>query len=187
MGAHVEYQGVMYRVTSMNVMTNEARLENSESYEVITIDDLREKTIVRKGVTVGRKSPQRTAKQNHVAPGVRNMHEPHGAFSASESEKSRGISAESKDTTHQKEADFRLKPARSERKAKSAQPKEKPQNNNNNNRQAGRRSGSGNNNNRRRDNSRRIPENNNNNPNVTVRSFKSSKTRASEAAKEAKK
>ena len=187
MGAHVEYQGVMYRVTSMNVMTNEARLENSESYEVITIDDLREKTIVRKGITVGRKSPQRTAKQNHVAPGVRNMHEPHGAFSASESEKSRGISAESKDTTHQKEADFRLKPARSERKAKSAQPKEKPQNNNNNNRQAGRRSGSGNNNNRRRDNSRRIPENNNNNPNVTVRSFKSSKTRASEAAKEAKK
>jgi hypothetical protein len=187
MGAHVEYQGVMYRVTSMNVMTNEARLENSESYEVITIDDLREKTIVRKGITVGRKSPQRTAKQNHVAPGVRNMHEPHGAFSASESEKSRGISAESKDTTHQKEADFRLKPARSERKAKSAQPREKPQNNNNNNRQAGRRSGSGNNNNRRRDNSRRIPENNNNNPNVTVRSFKSSKTRASEAAKEAKK
>ena len=55
MGAHVEYQGVMYRVTSMNVMTNEARLENSESYEVITIDDLREKTIVRKGITVGRK------------------------------------------------------------------------------------------------------------------------------------
>jgi hypothetical protein len=122
-----------------------------------------------------------------VAPGVRNLHEPHGSFSASESEKSRGISAESKDTSHQKEADLKLKPARNDRKPKTQQPKEKPQNNNsNNNRQAGRRSGSGNNNNRRRDNSRRIPENNNN-PNVTVRSFKSSKTRASEAAKEAKK
>ena len=182
MGAHVEYQGVMYRVTSMNVMTNEARLENSESYEVITIDDLREKTVVRKGITVGRKSPQRGGKQAHVAPGVRNVHEPQAAFSASESEKSRGISAESKDTPHQRDADRKLNPAKTERKQRAAQPKEKPQAQNAG-KQNNRRSG---NSNRRRDNTRRIAEPANN-PNVTVRSFKSSKTRASEAAAEEKK
>ena len=185
MGAHVEYQGVMYRVTSMNVMTNEARLENSESFEVITIDDLREKTVVRKGVTVGRKSPQRGAKQTHIAPGVRNVHEAHGAFSASDSEKSRGISAESKDTSHQKDAS--LKSMRTERKAKpAAQPKAKPQQNQNPKNANSRRSSSANSGRRKQqDNARRAADAAN--PNVTVRSFKSSKTRASEAAKENRK
>ncbi len=182
MGAHVEYQGVMYRVTSMNVMTNEARLENSESYEVITIDDLREKTVVRKGVTVGRKSAQRSAKQSHVAPGVRNVHEPRAVFSASDSEKARGISAESKDTSHQKEAN--LKPLRTERKARNtaAQTKEKTASRTNNTRKN---SGT----NRRRENTsrRNTTASAANNPNVTVRSFKSSKTKASESAGEAKK
>lgn len=183
MGAHVEYQGVMYRVTSMNVMTNEARLENSESFEVISIDDLREKTIVRKGVTVGRKSPQRGAKQTHIAPGVRNLHEARGSFSASDSEKTRGISAESKDTSHQKDAS--LKPMRNERKPKSTvQPKAKPQQNQSAKPANSRRSASGNNSRRRQDNARRAADASN--PNVTVRSFKSSKTRASEAAKETK-
>ena len=179
MGAHVEYQGVMYRVTSMNVMTNEARLENSESYEVITIDDLREKTVVRKGVTVGRKSAQRTAKQNHIAPGVRNVHEAHAAFSASESEKTRGISAESKDTSHQKDADLKLKPERKPRN-NAQQSKDKTQKNAN----SSRRSSSGN---RRRENTQRRNPTPANNPNVTVRSFKSSKTRASEASEGAEK
>ena len=184
MGAHVEYEGEMYRVTSMNVMTNEARLENSERFEVITIDDLREKTIVRKGVTVGRKSPQRGARPTHVAPGVRNVHEAHGSFSASESEKSRGISAESKDTSYQKDAS--LKPLRNERKPKNnaAQPKTKTQSNQNARPANARKSGSGNNSRRRQENARRAADAAN--PNVTVRSFKSSKTRASEAEKETK-
>ena len=47
MGSQVEYEGVIYRITSMNVMTNEARLENSERYESITLDELRENTIMR--------------------------------------------------------------------------------------------------------------------------------------------
>ena len=176
LGAHVEYQGEMYRVTSMNVMTNEARLENSESYEILTIDELREHTVVRKGVTVGRKSNQRTPKQTHIAPGVRNVREQQAAFSASESEKSRGISAESKDTSHQKNAD--LKPLRTERK-RPAEPK-KQEKSGAKAAEKNRRSAS-NTNNRRRENNRKAADTNN--PNVTVRSFKSSKTRAEEAAK----
>ncbi|MBQ9329099.1 MAG: hypothetical protein IJ225_11290 [Solobacterium sp.] len=178
MGAHVEYEGTMYRVTSMNVMTNEARLENSESYEVISIDDLREKTVVRKGVAVGRKTPQRGAKQTHIAPGVRNVHEERGSFSASESEKSRGISAESKDTSHQNNADLKL---RNEHRSRPNTQKKEAQARPNNRKENGNRRSSNNNNNRRRETPRRTADTNN--PNVTVRSFKSSKTRAEEAAK----
>lgn len=182
MGAHVEYEGEMYRVTSMNVMTNEARLENSEKYQVITIDDLREKTVVRKGVTVGRKSAQRGAKQTHIAPGVRELHDARGDFTASESDKTRGISAESKDTSHQRKADLKLKserkPARSESRQRTAPEKK----------ETGRskRTSGGTASNRRREggNTRRSASAQTNNPNVTVRSFKSSKTRAEEAKKE---
>lgn len=184
MGAHVEYEGEMYRVTSMNVMTNEARLENSESYQVITIDDLREKTIVRKGVAIARKSGNRGQRQGHVAPGVRDVHEPRAAFSASESEKTRGISAESKDTTHQQNAD--LKPLRTERRAKPA-PARNNENRSANNRGQKRANTTSNNNNRRRDNNHNRRAADASNPNVTVRSFKSSRTKASEAAKEEKK
>ena len=188
MGAHVEYEGEMYRVTSMNVMTNEARLENSESYQVITIDDLREKTIVRKGVAIARKSAGRGQRLGHVAPGVREVREPRAAFSASESEKSRGISAESKDTTHQQNAD--LKPLRTERRGKSSANTRNAENRSNGNRASSKRSNSNNNNNnnnnRRRDNhARRAADTSN--PNVTVRSFKSSRTKATEAAKDEKK
>ena len=184
MGAHVEYEGAMYRVTSMNVMTNEARLENSETYQIITIDDLREKTIVRKGVAIARKPAGRGGRQTHVAPGVRDMHEQRGSFSASESEKSRGISAESKDTSHQQKAD--LKPLRNERKPKAAAAKNSNENRSNsaNNRTAKKNSSSGSAGNRRRDNNRnRRTQEASTNPNVTVRSFKSSKTKASESAK----
>lgn len=184
MGAHVEYEGEMYRVTSMNVMTNEARLENSESYQVITIDDLREKTIVRKGVAIARKSGNRGQRQGHVAPGVRDVHEPRAAFSASESEKTRGISAESKDTTYQQNAD--LKPLRTERRAKPA-PARNNENRSANNRGQKRANTTSNNNNRRRDNNHNRRAADASNPNVTVRSFKSSRTKASEAAKEEKK
>ncbi|MBR2794211.1 MAG: hypothetical protein IKE16_06140 [Solobacterium sp.] len=183
MGAHVEYEGEMYRVTSMNVMTNEARLENSERYQVITIDELREKTIVRKGVAIARKAAGRAQRQTHVAPGVREMHDQRAAFSASESEKSRGISAESKDTSHQQNAS--LKPMRNERKPKqnrtgtSSENRNSSARNNNN-----KRSANNGGNNRRRENRRASDASN---PNVTVRSFKSSKTKAGEAAKEAKK
>ena len=55
MGSQVEYDGVIYRITNMNVMSNEAKLENRESVIFITLEDLREKGIPRKGVV----QPQR--------------------------------------------------------------------------------------------------------------------------------
>ena len=183
MGAHVEYEGEMYRVTSMNVMTNEARLENSERYQVITIDELREKTIVRKGIAIARKAAGRAQRQTHVAPGVREMHDQRAAFSASESEKSRGISAESKDTSHQQSAS--LKPMRNERKPKQNRTGTSSENRNSSARNSNNRRSAGNGGNNRRRETRRASDASN--PNVTVRSFKSSKTKAGEAAKEAKK
>lgn len=71
MGAHVEYDGAMYRVTSMNVMNNEARIENSETVQTITIDDLRDKCVVRKGVAMVKHAPGRGGKRtviNNVNP-----------------------------------------------------------------------------------------------------------------------
>ena len=43
MGARMEYEGKIYRVTSMNVMSNQAKLENIEGAQFITMDELREK------------------------------------------------------------------------------------------------------------------------------------------------
>ncbi len=54
MGSQVEYDGVVYRVTNMNVMANEAKLENYENVIFITLDDLRAKGIPRKGVIMQR-------------------------------------------------------------------------------------------------------------------------------------
>ncbi len=161
MGAHVEYDGVMYRVASMNVMSNEARLENSETYQVISIEDLRTKAIVRKGVTVGRKSPQRSAgKPAHIAPGVRNVETPTD-FRATNSEKNRGISSESKKVTPASDLSDRRKPRRTDAHAglkPQTSAMKKP---------AARTAGP------------RRPKHpvhtETNNPNVTVRSFKSKK------------
>ena len=55
MGTQVEYEGEIYRITGMNVMSNQAKLENRETAVFITMDDLREKAIVRKGVVQPRK------------------------------------------------------------------------------------------------------------------------------------
>ncbi len=50
MGAHVEYNGAIYRVASMNVMNQSVNLENPCGFETITLDDLKENAIIRKGV-----------------------------------------------------------------------------------------------------------------------------------------
>ena len=55
MGSQVEYEGTIYRITSMNVMNSEAKLENRETALYITFDELREKAIPRKGVVMARK------------------------------------------------------------------------------------------------------------------------------------
>lgn len=55
MGSQVEYEGNIYRITSMNVMNQEVKLENRETALFITIDELREKAIPRKGVVMPKK------------------------------------------------------------------------------------------------------------------------------------
>ena len=56
MGSQVEYEGVVYRITNMNVMNEEAKLENHEAAIFITLQELREKAIPRKGVVMQKKA-----------------------------------------------------------------------------------------------------------------------------------
>ncbi|MBR2066758.1 MAG: hypothetical protein IJ875_00585 [Solobacterium sp.] len=56
MGSQVEYEGDIFRITSMNVMNEEVKLENHETVLFLTLDELREKAIPRKGVVMQRKS-----------------------------------------------------------------------------------------------------------------------------------
>lgn len=52
MGSQVEYEGEIYRLTNMNVMSEEAKLENRETAIFISLKDLKEKGIPRKGVVM---------------------------------------------------------------------------------------------------------------------------------------
>lgn len=178
MGAHVEYEGDIYRVSSMNVIANIAHLENSETFQIITLDDLREKGVVRKGVTVSRKNVRGQSKQVKVSQSVKENQEIHAAFNATNSEKTRGISDVSKDTSHQEQAQLHLKPEN------KLQPRSKSNNNARKNDYGNNRKASNNNNSRHHENVRRPNHNDTNNPNVTVRSFKSKKTLEKEANKE---
>lgn len=186
MGAHVEYEGEMYRVTSMNVMTNEARIENAETFQIITIDDLKTKAEVRKGVTLakrGSRAPKQvirnTAHPNQPAERTSKPEELSPAelsFAASPAFKAREQSANrpARPVKERKQE----KPQNGEKRQANAQQKK-----NANNQQANNRS-------RRNQNQNRQPnklkEEARNNPNVTVRSFKSSRTRAAEAKGETK-
>ncbi len=49
MGSQVEYEGHVYRITSMNVMNSEAKLESRDSVIFVSFEDLKEKAISRKG------------------------------------------------------------------------------------------------------------------------------------------
>lgn len=75
MGSQVEYEGEIYRITNMNVMSNEAKLENRENALFITLDELRTKAIPRKGVVMPKKKEDGTKPvrktvihANHTAP-----------------------------------------------------------------------------------------------------------------------
>ena len=48
LNAQVEYEGVMYRVTSMNVISGTAKIENRETAQFITLKDLAEKGVFRR-------------------------------------------------------------------------------------------------------------------------------------------
>ena len=62
-GSQVEYEGEIYRLTNMNVMNEEAKLENRETAIFITLQELKEKGIPRKGVIVKRKPEDETGKK----------------------------------------------------------------------------------------------------------------------------
>ena len=56
MGSQVEYEGEIYRITNMNIMSEEAKLENFESVVFLTLKELKEKAIPRKGIAMQRKT-----------------------------------------------------------------------------------------------------------------------------------
>ena len=56
MGSQVEYEGNVYRITAMNVMSDEAKLENHTQVIFLTLNDLREKTIPRKGYVMQKRA-----------------------------------------------------------------------------------------------------------------------------------
>lgn len=64
MGSQVEYDGEIYRITNMNVMSEEAKLENHQTAIFITLDDLRNKAIPRKGAVM-KKRDQNSDKPVH--------------------------------------------------------------------------------------------------------------------------
>ena len=56
MGSQVEYEGGIYRITAMNVMSDEAKLENHQQVIFLSLNDLREKAIPRKGVVTQKRA-----------------------------------------------------------------------------------------------------------------------------------
>jgi cell fate regulator YaaT (PSP1 superfamily) len=64
MGSQVEYDGEIYRITNMNVMSEEAKLENHQTAIFISLDDLRNKAIPRKGAVMKKRDPA-TDKPGH--------------------------------------------------------------------------------------------------------------------------
>lgn len=64
MNSQVEYEGEIYRVTSINIMSREAKLQNPDSVVFISLDDLKEKTISRKGVTMKPKNPEEAGRKH---------------------------------------------------------------------------------------------------------------------------
>ena len=77
MNSQVEYEGVIYRVTGMNVMADEAKLENRETAMFITLEDLREKGIPRKGVVMPKGSGQAKPVRKTMIHNERGQEEPH--------------------------------------------------------------------------------------------------------------
>ena len=173
LGGNVEYEDELYKVTSINVIANEARIENSETYRILTLDELREKGIIRKGVSVKKAADG----QRRSVKVVRSAQiEAKQAETAKEKNKAevRTFRRENNISNPQEKAPAqpavnneprKQKPEKPQRKEENKQAKEKNEQRRNNNRQKDR--------NRRRQDNR--TDKNANNPNITVRSFKSSK------------
>ncbi len=174
-GAHVEYEGQLYRVISMNVMTDEAKIENPEAVQILTIDELRNKTEVRKGIAAPKAAAlRRGQKTTNVTKAVESA-----KIRQQESQENSLAPAIIRQPSEPREAH---KP---EKNRKPQAPKPKAQNQPQNQKQAG------------RNEKRERPQNSGGrkapaqkpksmqssaNPNMTVRSFKSAKTKEKESA-----
>lgn len=209
MGAHVEYEGSLYKVTSMNVMTNEARIENAETVQNITIEDLRTKCEVKKGVAMQKRQPGRGGKRtvinnmNQNAAKVEDkLHETLHRQVASRAEEVSPLSyagqAAFAGHTASVGGDVNgSKPVggsghgngngngngrRGGHGNKNAKPQQQAQPQKNSGRSGQSQKGGNSGNSGRRNNQPKHLTASKDNPNMTVRSFKSSKTKAQEAA-----
>ncbi len=197
MGAHVEYEGEMYRVTSMNVMTNEARIENAETFQILTLDQLREKAVVRKGVALARRGARRPRQVGTTPERPQRdkilLHQHTEDLVQAQPEELAPVHVtldEKPQPARTKNSGGRNRNGRKNTASAAGRPQKKNDNNT-----AGR-SKSSRSRNRRPDAHRGLkPQNDHavslqeaakNQPNITVRSFKSSRTRAAEAGSEKK-
>ena len=149
----------------MNVMNDSARLENSETFQEVTLEDLREKAIVRKGVTVARKGPGRSRPATTI-PGVHKNNMSSGPISTNFSTSDESRKQEKSPERTPDGGARKAAPAKAAAARKQPRKADAPRNNN---RAEGNRGGnrrSSNNNNNRRINR---PQG----ANVEVRSFKS--------------
>jgi cell fate regulator YaaT (PSP1 superfamily) len=182
-GAHVEYENELYRVTSINVMTNEAKIENAESVQILTIDDLREKAQVRKGVSTPKRVPGRRPQKVTVAAKVIENNEQKRETAAAAPEPL----APSVQTVREKQRPAMPKPSYNKnskpqsvnvnKSENTVGPSKGQKNGGGNNRR------NNNNNNHHRNNQKPKSMDTTKNPNMTVRSFKSSRSKEKEASK----
>ncbi|MBR2670432.1 MAG: hypothetical protein IKE36_11625 [Solobacterium sp.] len=154
LGGHVEYEEDLYKVTSINVIANEARIENSETYQILTLDELRQKAIIRKGVSL--KKPGDNRRRNVKVVKSAEIEAKHAAVEEKPEKKAEPVQVQPARNVQKHSKPER---PREERKEPPKQAKKER--------------------NDRRDNQKRprrqesLTENKN--PNITVRSFKSSK------------
>ena len=66
MNAQVEYEGKMYRVTSMNVINGTAKIENRENVQFISLKDLMDKGIFRKPEPQNQKAQKQNKEQKQA-------------------------------------------------------------------------------------------------------------------------
>lgn len=173
MGSQVEYEGGIYRITSMNVMSDEAKLENHAQVVFLSLKDLREKTIPRKGVVMQKRTEGEKKEVIHRSGRV-----PEAAANAAPH-----VSMELPTMTEKKN-----RPQNKQQRPAAAgggreQKRENPSANNNNNNRRPAQAGANNNNSRRPDQRRRDNTNRQSatpqkseTKNVTVRTFGRKKT-----------
>ena len=168
MGSQVEYEGSIYRITAMNVMSDEAKLENHQQVIFLNLADLREKAIPRKGVVMQKRNDGEKKEVIH-----RSGRQPESAAKAAPH-----VSMELPSLAEKKER----APKQNQRSSSKNETKKETRrtfgpgaNNQNKDKEAG--NNRRNNDSRRRDNANRSKESTKSETkNVTVRTFGSKKT-----------